>query len=119
MTRAAARALRALAACAALGGAAQGCVVSTGPEGTPERSEDSLLVDAGAHCHERATLILDGVTCPSCGEVVRANLLALDGVVAAQVSLSPPQAEVVYCDQLDTGDLVHAVRDAGYGAHVD
>jgi copper chaperone CopZ len=91
------------------------CVVSTGPEGALDHAE---IVDAGPHCHERTQLMLRGVTCPSCGEVVTASLLAVNGVVSAQVTLTPPQADVVYCDSLSVDDLTRAIQSAGYKASV-
>jgi copper chaperone CopZ len=97
--------------------AAPACVVSTGPEGTATQSD--AAVDGGPGCHEHATLALMGVTCPSCREVVVANLLALSGVVSAHVSLMPPEASVVYCDTLQPSDLVRAVEAAGYRARVE
>lgn len=93
-----------------------GCVVSTGPEGAA--TQPDAAVDGGPGCHEHVVLELQGVTCPSCREVVVANLLAVKGVVSAQVSLMPPEASVVYCDTLEPSDLVHAVESAGYRASV-
>ena len=95
------------------------CVTSTGPEGSAQERDDALTVDAGAHCHEQALLMLHGVTCPSCREVVVASLLAVPGVVSAQVSLSPQEAKVVHCDTVDPDDLVRAVEKAGYQASVE
>jgi Cu+-exporting ATPase len=96
---------------------APGCVVSTGREGTAAQSD--AAVDGGPGCHEHTTLALMGVTCPSCREVVVANLLALNGVISADVSLMPPEASVVYCDTLEPSDLVHAVEAAGYRASAE
>lgn len=97
-----------------LGISSQACVVSTGPEGTLQ----DAAVDGGPHCRLEADLTLQGVTCPSCREVVAASLLALPGVISADVSLSPPNAHVVYCDSLDESDLTRAVSSAGYNATV-
>ena len=90
------------------------CVVSTGPEGDLQGE----VVDGGAHCHLEAQLQIVGVTCPNCREVVAASLLAVPGVMSADVSLSPPGASVVYCDSLDVMDLTRAVNSAGYRATV-
>lgn len=90
------------------------CVVSTGPEGVLQDE----VVDGGAHCHLEAELAIVGVTCPNCREVVAASLLALPGVISANVSLAPPVADVVYCDSLEVADLTRAVNSAGYKATV-
>jgi copper chaperone CopZ len=97
---------------------ATSCVVSTGPEGTATQSDAAVAIDGGPGCHEHAVLELQGVTCPSCREVVAAALLAVNGVVSAQVSLSPPEADVMYCEKLEPSDLVKAVQGAGYKARV-
>lgn len=92
-----------------------GCVVSTGPESTLEQAE---IPDGGVHCRNEVRLNLSGVTCPSCSEVVAASLKAVPGVISAQVTLSPAQADVIYCDSVSLDSLTNAVDSAGYHASI-
>ncbi|AZG46432.1 heavy metal translocating P-type ATPase [Gordonia insulae] len=60
-------------------------------------------------------LDIDGMTCASCANRIERKLNRLDGV-SASVNYATEQAHVEYPTKLDSGDLITAVRDAGYHA---
>ena len=63
----------------------------------------------------KETLKVHGMSCGHCVAAVQKELLKVDGVVEAQVTLNPGQA--VVCDQskADRAALIQAVERAGYG----
>ncbi|MFO7542582.1 MAG: heavy-metal-associated domain-containing protein [Thiobacillus sp.] len=62
------------------------------------------------------TLSVTGMTCGGCVSSVQKVLTALPGVQAADVSLNPGQARIVFDPaRLDRAALVQAVVDAGFG----
>lgn len=88
-----------------------GCAGSDGvdPDGGGEYrdgGEPSLVV-----------LEMIGMTCTGCTTRIRATLLALDGVVSAEVTLSPAEARVEYWpEEVTIQDMVDAVARIGYEA---
>src|SRR5690606_422041 len=65
----------------------------------------------------RATLAIGGMTCEACAGHVHKALVAIDGVIGAKVSESPPRATVEYDGRrVHISALVKAVQGAGYTA---
>ena len=60
-------------------------------------------------------LAIDGMTCASCAARVEKQLNKLDGV-AATVNFATQTARVRFPASVTAGDLIHAVRQAGYAA---
>jgi copper chaperone len=61
-------------------------------------------------------LPVTGMTCGGCVNSVQRVLAAVPGVQAADVSLQPGQARVVYdAARTDRAALVQAIVDAGFG----
>ncbi len=69
--------------------------------------------------HDERTIDLDieGMTCASCVARVERRLERLDGV-HAEVNLATERARVRFAPSIEVGDLVDAVRAAGYVARV-
>jgi Cu+-exporting ATPase len=60
-------------------------------------------------------LDIEGMTCASCSSRVEGALCGLPGVNDAPVNLATERASISYDEnQLDTGQLLRAVRDVGY-----
>ena len=76
--------------------------------------------DRGYDVHtSRVKLKIEGMTCASCVQTIETALKALPGVVAANVNLATNAAYVDYSDSSMTPqELVHAVKDVGYGARI-
>lgn len=67
----------------------------------------------------RATLHVDGMTCPSCSLAVRVALERLDGVSDARVSVAEKRATVSYDPgRVTPEDMARAVTRAGYPTRV-
>jgi len=65
-----------------------------------------------------ARLVLAGLGCPNCAARVRNALLALDGVIAVDVSLESQRAVVIYDPTRTLPDqLVEAVHRSGATSH--
>jgi len=65
-----------------------------------------------------ARLLLAGLGCPNCAARVRNAILALDGVIAVDVSLEPQRAVAIYDPTRTLPDhLVEAVHRAGAASH--
>ena len=63
----------------------------------------------------QVTLPVTGMTCANCVSTIERNLLRLDGVEQASVSLASERASVVYdSSKMDPARLVERVRRAGY-----
>ncbi len=61
-----------------------------------------------------ALLVVGGMGCPNCAARVRNSLLALTGVVGAQVMLETSTADITYNPDLtDVPALIEAVTQAG------
>jgi copper chaperone len=61
-------------------------------------------------------LTVTGMTCGGCAGSVQRVLTALPGVQAAEVTLNPGQARVVFDPaRIDRAALVQAVVEAGFG----
>ena len=69
--------------------------------------QDELTVD----------LDIEGMTCASCVARVQQRLERIDGV-SAQVNLATERARVRFAPSVQVGELVEAVRSAGYAATV-
>ncbi len=65
------------------------------------------------------TLMIQGMTCPSCVEHVRKALLEVPGVKQAGVSYSEGLAKVIAADGVDPQVLVAAVSSLGYRAKIN
>ena len=76
--------------------------------------------DRGYDVHtSRVKLEIEGMTCASCVQTIETALKALPGVVAANVNLATNAAYVDYSDSSVTPqELVHVVKDVGYGARI-
>ncbi|MBF0563953.1 MAG: copper-translocating P-type ATPase [Nitrospirae bacterium] len=67
-----------------------------------------------------ADLRVTGMTCAACSSAVERSLLSVKGVIEASVNLATQRARVQYISTVaGAGDLVKAVKDAGYGAEAD
>lgn len=90
----------------------------------PARVEASALAasvrDAGYDVpHETRQLSISGMTCASCAGRVEQALLAVPGVVRAEVNLATEKASVEgIAGVLRPADLIAAVTGAGYGAEL-
>jgi Cu+-exporting ATPase len=63
----------------------------------------------------RILLPIEGMSCASCAATVQEALAAAGGVAAAAVNYATAKAAVDYDDaQIDVGQLIQAVREAGY-----
>jgi copper chaperone len=61
-------------------------------------------------------LSVTGMSCGGCVDSVQKVLTALPGVQSVEVTLTPPQARVVYdAARVDRTALVQAIVDAGFG----
>ena len=68
---------------------------------------------------ERQRLEIDGMTCASCVQTVEGALRGLPGVLAANVNLATNVAMVDFsAGSVTPQEMVHAVKDVGYGASV-
>ena len=68
---------------------------------------------------ERVRLDLEGMTCASCAARIEKKLSRVEGVEVCSVNYATEEAAVAYDpNRVDVDDLVHAVKAAGYGAHV-
>ncbi len=76
--------------------------------------------DRGYDVHtSRVKLEIEGMTCASCVQTIETALKSLPGVVAANVNLATNAAYVDYSESSVTPqELVHAVKDVGYGARL-
>jgi copper chaperone len=59
-------------------------------------------------------LVVEGMTCGSCVRHVRAALDEVDGVRAVDVNLAKGQVTVQHEANASVGQMVDALRDAGY-----
>ena len=93
-------------------------VTSTGAAPTAQVAQ--VIVDAGyAVGHEDITLDITGMTCASCVSRVEKALKAVPGVTGAEVNLAIERATVhVLKSAVSHGELVAAVKDAGYEAAI-
>ena len=62
------------------------------------------------------TLKVEGMMCPHCEARVREILLAINGVISAEVSHKEGYAKVTSESEIDTEILISAVTGAGYKA---
>jgi Cu+-exporting ATPase len=71
--------------------------------------------------HAKKTLLkVTGMTCASCVSRVEAALHGLKGVSEASVNLASEKASVTYDpSQVSIGDMIEAIKDAGYGVDVE
>lgn len=68
---------------------------------------------------EKIALNVAGMTCGPCVQTVRKSLEKVEGVVSAEVTLSPPRAEVAYDSARVTVErLLRATGEEGYPATV-
>lgn len=66
---------------------------------------------------QQVTLTVSGMTCDLCDITVQRALLGLDGVLAAEVTFTPPQAVVTYNPALvSVDDMERITREIGYPA---
>lgn len=66
------------------------------------------------------TIDIEGMTCQHCVQAVKKALEDVPGVESADVSLEEGHAVVRYSDAtVHLDELVKAVNDAGYKAHVE
>jgi len=63
---------------------------------------------------KQATLPIRGMTCASCAAHVEEALREIEGVSEANVNLATERARVAFAPDTNVGQLVSAVRDAGY-----
>lgn len=69
---------------------------------------------------KQATLPIRGMTCASCAAHVEEALKEIEGVSEANVNLATERARVSFTsEQTKVGDMVTAVRDAGYDVGTD
>ena len=67
----------------------------------------------------RVELEIEGMSCAACQGAVEASLKQVPGVVEASVNLASEKAVVVArAGGVETGDLLDAVKSAGYGARL-
>jgi Cu+-exporting ATPase len=64
------------------------------------------------------TLTITGMSCGSCRNHVDAALRAVAGVTQVQVDLAAGTARISHEGNILPGDLILAVEDAGYDAHL-
>lgn len=64
------------------------------------------------------TLAVTGMTCANCSAFVERRLNQLDGVQTAHVNLATERATVVANENLSARQLIQAVEEAGYHAHI-
>lgn len=64
------------------------------------------------------TLTITGMSCGSCRNHVEAALRAVTGVTQAQVDLAAGTAHIIHDGDVMPADLILAVEDAGYDAHL-
>ncbi len=96
--------------------ASERVTVSTGP-GFTLAGLAAALQRAGYPVARRdVTLAVDGMTCASCVRRVERALLAVPGVLQAQVNLATEQAAIVALANVADQELVGALARAGYGA---
>lgn len=64
-------------------------------------------------------LTIDGMTCDHCRKTVESALMGVSGVWGVEVDLQSRFADV-HCDaaRVRVGELIEAVRSAGYSAEV-
>jgi Cu+-exporting ATPase len=68
---------------------------------------------------ERIRLDLEGMTCASCATRIEKKLSRVDGVEVCSVNYATEEAAVAYDPQrVEVDDLIHAVKAAGYDAHL-
>ena len=77
-----------------------------------------LLVETSAEAGERtATLAVSGMTCVSCPYIVKRTLVAIDGVIAVEVSLVDKSAIVTFDDsKTEVVALTRATASVGFPA---
>src|SRR5580704_17314726 len=76
----------------------------------------TVITEHRAEAPEHAVeLTIGGMTCASCAVRVEKRLNQLDGV-AATVNFATQTARVAFPASVTTGDLISAVRQAGYTA---
>ncbi len=76
-----------------------------------------MTLDAVLPDRARAVLDIEGMTCASCVARVEKRLHRLDGVTAS-VNLATESARVEYPASIEPAELVDAVAQAGYTAHL-
>jgi copper chaperone len=64
---------------------------------------------------QTTTLMVDGMTCPSCARHVDTALRRLEGVEAVEVRVRERRVSVVHAGQ-DTEAFIEALAEAGYPA---
>lgn len=64
-----------------------------------------------------AQLQLQGLTCAGCVRRTEQALLAVEGVLSAQVNLASQQARVQLLNGTDQGTVLRALREVGYPGH--
>jgi Cu+-exporting ATPase len=77
-----------------------------------------MEVKVGVRAGGRATVLkILGMHCAACSLTVQRALLSVRGVRWAEVSLASNEAKVVAGPELDYGELLKAVRRAGYDVY--
>lgn len=64
------------------------------------------------------TLTITGMSCGSCRNHVHAALRAVTGVTQVHIDLGAGSARISHEDGVMPADLILAVEDAGYDAHL-
>ena len=89
--------------------------LTIGASSCSSQSEMYAEVQANTTC----TLKVQGMTCATCPAQVRTAIKRLPGVVAVQVTLSPPQATVQFdSEQINAQQLAAAPTDIGYPSEI-
>lgn len=65
----------------------------------------------------RRTFLVDGMHCKSCGELISEELLGMDCVESAEVSLEDGTADVNMKEDC-TGLVIETIQSLGYSARV-
>jgi copper chaperone CopZ len=82
-------------------------------------SADAVVQPVSVETEREVVVRIEGMTCDACARGVEATLARTEGVLAASVGMTPPEARIRYDDTRTTSEaLVEAVEALGYEVEV-
>ena len=82
-------------------------------------SAEAVVQPVSVETEREVVVRIEGMTCDACARGVEATLARTEGVLAASVGMTPPEARIRYDDVRTTPEaLVEAIEALGYEADV-
>ncbi len=79
-------------------------------------AKTAVMPGTGSGENRKINLSLSGMHCASCAGIIERSLRKVPGVIQANVNFAAEKAQVTFGSAAKTGDLIDAVKKAGYEA---